>query len=96
MPFASVRLEGTRIGMAANAEGMYRIEDVSAGTWTVVASMVGFVPFEQLVEVQEGGVIELNFNLETRPEAIEEMATAAISQRGPSSFPLVSSVPFKD
>ena len=31
LPFASVRLEGTRIGVAANAEGMYRIDDVSAG-----------------------------------------------------------------
>ena len=73
LPFASVRLEGTRIGVAANAEGMYRIEDVSAGTWTVVASIVGFVPFEQLVEVQGDGVTELDFNLEARPEAIEEV-----------------------
>ena len=73
LPFASVRLEGTRIGVAANAEGMYRIEDISSGTWTVVASMVGFVPFEQLVEVRGGGVTELNFNLEARPEAIEEV-----------------------
>ena len=72
LPFASVRLEGTRIGVAANAEGMYRIDNVSPGTWTVVASMVGFVPLERRGGPGDG-VTELDFNLEVRPEAIEEV-----------------------
>ena len=54
LPFASVRLEGTRIGVAANAEGMYRIDDVSAGAWTVVASMVGCARWRR-VEMQGDG-----------------------------------------
>ena len=73
LPFASVRIKGTRIGVAADAQGIYRIENVSAGTWTVVASSVGFVPLEQPVEMLVGGVTELDFRLEARPEAIEEV-----------------------
>ena len=73
LPFASVRIKGTRIGVAADAQGIYRIENVSAGTWTVVASSVGFVPLEQPVEMLVGGVTELDFELEARPEAIEEV-----------------------
>ena len=73
LPFATVRIEGTRIGVAADAEGMYRIDNVAVGAWTVVASMVGFVPLEQRVEVQADGVTELDFELAARPEAIEEV-----------------------
>ena len=72
LPFASVRLEGTRIGVAANAEGMYRIDDVSAGAWTVVASMVGFVSLERRVEMQ--GTASPSWTLSSRAsEAIEEV-----------------------
>lgn len=73
LPFASVRIKGTRTGVAADAHGIYRIENVSAGTWTVVASMVGFVPLEQRVKVQADGFTVLDFNIEARPEAIEEV-----------------------
>ena len=38
LPFASVYLQDGPLGAAADAEGMYRLNDVPVQTWTAVAS----------------------------------------------------------
>lgn len=73
LPFASVYLQDGPLGTAADAEGMYRLNDVPVQTWTAVASMVGYLPLEQRVEVVTEGITVLDFELATRPEAIEEV-----------------------
>lgn len=69
VPFASVGVRGTAIGTAADLEGRFRIERVPDGTYTLVASAVGFSSDEQVIEVTEGVTLTVNFMLE---EAIIE------------------------
>jgi len=42
LPGASVVIEGTRLGAAANLEGYYFINNVSPGTYTLSVSLVGY------------------------------------------------------
>lgn len=42
LPGANVRIEGTTQGASANADGEYRIIGVRPGTYTLVASFIGF------------------------------------------------------
>lgn len=42
IPFATVLLENTSKGMIADADGNFSIKDVAPGSYTLVASFVGY------------------------------------------------------
>jgi len=60
---ANVVVEGTTMGAAADANGSFTINDVAAGTYTVTASMIGYEPQSQTVNVS--GSVSANFSLKT-------------------------------
>jgi TonB-dependent receptor len=63
LPGANVRVEGTSIGSATNADGRYTIANVPSGTVTLVATFIGYEQQEQVVEVPDGGRVEADFEL---------------------------------
>ncbi len=63
LPGANVRLAGTSIGTAADIDGRYSIAAVPAGTQTLIVSYVGYRPQERQVDVADGFVQEVNFEL---------------------------------
>ncbi len=64
LPGASVFLKGTSIGIATDANGNYVIRGVSAGSYIIRASYIGYKPQEFTITVEEGSAIRQNFNLE--------------------------------
>jgi len=62
--FANVGVRGTSLGHAANADGIYRIAGVPAGTHVLVASAVGFTTEEHPVTVTDGDTLTIDFELE--------------------------------
>lgn len=69
VPFANVGVRGTTLGAGADLEGRYRVEHLPEGTHTLVASAIGFRTTEQVVTVEHGDHLSLDFELE---EAIIE------------------------
>ena len=63
LPGANVRVAGTAIGAATDAEGRFRLADVPSGAQTVEATFVGFEPASVAVDVPEGGRVELDLVL---------------------------------
>ena len=59
---ANVVVEGTNRGAAADASGSYTITDVSAGSYTVTASFIGYSSSSQSVNVGSSGAT-VNFTL---------------------------------
>jgi iron complex outermembrane receptor protein len=57
------------LGASTDADGRFRIEGVPAGTYAVQASVIGFIPAEQQVEVSAGQVRTVTFSL--APQAYE-------------------------
>ena len=57
---ANVILTGTNYGAATNSEGMYLIQKVPAGTYTIRISMVGYSSVEYFITVPVEGTVEQN------------------------------------
>ena len=62
--FANIGIVGATYGAAADADGVYRIEDIQPGTYTVAASAVGYRTAEAEVKLEAGETRTLNFELE--------------------------------
>lgn len=69
LPGANVRIEGTTLGAATNAEGQYRIIGVPIGSYTVTASFIGYQPEStEGVDINNGYTRDLSFQLSTGQE----------------------------
>lgn len=63
VPFASVGVKGTTLGTAANMDGVYRLE-LAAGSYTLVASAVGYRTTEATVTITDDATATVDFVLE--------------------------------
>ena len=90
LPGANVVLDGTARGAAAGADGRFEIADVPVGTYSVVASSVGFAPARARVAVAEGERVEVVLRLvEAALDAGEVVVTAreTLTGRGTLDLP---------
>jgi len=60
---ADVYLEGTMLGSSTDRDGTYFIQNVPPGTYTLVASYLGYKTVKQTVEVTAGKTVTQNFTL---------------------------------
>lgn len=75
---ASVLVEGTTNGAAADLDGNYIIHNVTAGTYVLRASYVAYRPVSiQNVVVENGTETVLNFVMETDDLSLEEVVVVA-------------------
>lgn len=54
LPGANVIITGTRQGASADPNGLYRIEDVKPGTYTIQASYIGYEQVRRKTVIKEG------------------------------------------
>ncbi len=83
---ANVVLEGTPLGAAADAGGYFSIGNVSAGTYTVTASVIGYESGSQSASVTDGGTATANFALE--PSAIMLSGLEILASRATRETPV--------
>jgi len=77
LPGVNLVLQEINQGAAADAEGVYTIEDVPPGTYTLEATFVGYQEQERTVNVPAGGTVEVNFQLRTRQAQLEEVVVSS-------------------
>ena len=75
LPGANVVLEGTSMGAAAGSDGTYSISNVSAGSYTVTASVIGYANASRTVNVSG----DVTVNLALSVSAVELSALEAVS-----------------
>jgi CarboxypepD_reg-like domain/TonB-dependent Receptor Plug Domain len=78
IPFASVVIQGTSLGAAANESGEYEINNLRPGLYNLQASFVGFkslMVFE--IEVTNSRVSIVDFALEEEAQNLEEVVISA-------------------
>ncbi len=76
----NVGLSGTSIGSPTNIEGIFEINRVPVGTYTLVASSIGYRTFEVEVEVTGGEELELNIVLVQEAVEGDEVIISAQAQ----------------
>ncbi|MDG1847295.1 MAG: carboxypeptidase-like regulatory domain-containing protein, partial [Candidatus Marinimicrobia bacterium] len=68
LPFANITLEGTTLGSASDSDGRFSIEKINAGTYTIIASYMGYSTYKNPVTIpNEDGSITILLE----PEAIK-------------------------
>lgn len=97
LPFASVSVKGTTLGALADETGHFQILHVQPGTYTVVASMVGYAPRATEVAVKAGVTSEIKFELEKDVLNINQVVvTSDRSEQKRTEAPvIVSTLPSK-
>ncbi|MFH1006108.1 MAG: TonB-dependent receptor [Candidatus Latescibacterota bacterium] len=74
----SVWIKGTRMGAMSDQKGKYEIAEMPAGTYTLVASMVGYTSVRrERVTVESDECLTLNFQLSLRVFEMEEVVVTA-------------------
>jgi len=90
LPGANVVLQGTTLGAAANLQGEYTISRVPPGTYTLVASFVGYRRAQEQVTVRAGETITVNFRLEVDVRGLEEVVVTGVASRTAKAIAPVS------
>ena len=85
---ANVFLKGTTIGAASDLEGNFRIEKIPAGTYTLIASMVGYTKLTvEQIELKPGDSKKLDLALISEAfETDEVVVTAKMLENTESSL----------
>jgi len=78
---ANVVVKGTTIGAAAGPDGAFTIENVPPGTYTVVASFIGFHTEGTEVNVVVNEVVNVNFGLEEDVFRGDDVIVTGIASR---------------
>ena len=90
---ASVRVEGTGLGAAADEAGAFRLDTVPAGAQTLVVSLVGYAPAERAVVVPNGFGVRLDVRLAEMPvESGPVVVTATRTARALESVAVPTTV----
>lgn len=77
IPFATVTLEGTTIGRAADATGHFKLDDLPAGKQTVVISAVGYKTLKKEVELIPEQTTTVHANLHPDNIGIDQVVVSA-------------------
>lgn len=74
---ASITLDGTNLGAAADAEGRFRIANIPPKTYSVTANYLGFAPQTKFnIVVTTGNDTQLNFELSADTKNLGEVVIA--------------------
>src|SRR5690606_30885184 len=75
-----VEVEGLRLTAVGDADGRYLLQQVPAGTHTVVARLIGYTLVRQTVTVPAEGRVTLDFELQIAPIALDEVVVTGAGE----------------
>ena len=82
LPFANVLLKDSAKGTTSDYDGIYLLDKLEPGTYTVVFSFVGYETLEvPNVVVEAGKVTEVNTELGSSAAALDEVVITTVSRR---------------
>lgn len=61
MPSTSIRIQGKKAGVISDLDGRYRLLNLEPGSYTLVASYVGYTDTEQSVTIRAGEITRADF-----------------------------------
>ena len=73
IPFATVSVKGTTIGITTDESGHYQLINLPEGKLIIIAQSLGYKPQEQEITIKAGETKELKFDLEQDVLGLEEV-----------------------
>ncbi|SDS19219.1 TonB-dependent receptor [Gramella sp. MAR_2010_147] len=82
LPFANVLIKGSTKGTTSDYDGLYLLDKLQPGTYTLVFSFIGYETLEVPdVVVEAGKVTEVNTDLGSSAAALDEVVITTVSRR---------------
>src|SRR5690606_2565812 len=82
LPFANIIIKGTSTGTMTDYDGLFVIDDLSPGSYTIAFSFVGYETIElSNVNVEAGKVTEINTELGSSAASLDEVLISTVSRR---------------
>lgn len=77
LPYITIAVKGTTIGMTTDATGHYMLKDLPLGEITLEASAIGYKKVSKTVTTKRNTLLEVNFLLEEDNQLLEEVVVSA-------------------
>lgn len=77
LPYVTLSLKGTAIGMMSDATGHFFIKNIPSGKQVLSASLLGYEPQEIVIDPQPGTTTEVNFTLRESHLGLDEVVVSA-------------------
>lgn len=83
LPFANILIKGTTTGTTSDFDGLYQIDRLDPGTYTIVFSYLGYETVElPNIQVEAGKVTEINVPLSaTEGMALDEVVVTTVARK---------------
>lgn len=72
LPFVNIFLKGTQIGGSTNVDGQYQLSNIASGDYVLLATSMGYIPYQTTLTVKEGETKTVNIILEASAQALDE------------------------
>ncbi|MFG4000930.1 TonB-dependent receptor [Flavobacterium aquidurense] len=79
IPGANVSIKETGKNTITDENGGYSFSNVDAGTYTIIATNVGYKTFEKKIAIKEGESLEVNLLLEGESQSLKEVVVTGSS-----------------
>lgn len=77
IPFVTITIEGTTIGITADASGHFYMKNLPVGEVKLVAEAIGLKSVEQMVKLEANKTVEVNFEMEDDTQTLDEVVVSA-------------------
>ena len=77
LPYISVDIQGTTIGMTTDKTGHYYLKNLPAGQWIIEAKSLGYKTIQKEITVSKGSTQEVNFEMTRDEVALDEVVVSA-------------------
>ncbi len=67
LPYANINIEGTELGAATDEKGVYRINNIKKGKYTLVVSYIGYQTIKKKINIKDDKRYIVNFSLPLTP-----------------------------
>ena len=82
LPFANIIIKGTSTGTMTDYDGLFVMENLAPGTYTVIFSFLGYETLEvPNIKVVAGKVTEINTELGSSAASLDEVVISTVSRR---------------
>lgn len=81
LPFANVLIKGTTTGTTSDVDGLYQLNDVAPGAYTLVFSFIGYETVEIKAEVLPGKVTTVNVPMGASAASLDEVVITTTARK---------------
>ncbi|WP_159476282.1 TonB-dependent receptor [Dyadobacter sp. 3J3] len=80
VPFASVTVSKTIFGTQADSSGAFKLSNITAGKYEIIASSIGFDSFTKKIDITENKLLTLNIDLQPVNNTLSEVVVTGVSR----------------